>query len=216
MKKYLLPALCLVSVIHLGASCDDPATSEPMVKSRDRIWEASVEVLGQRGYPGFEEFDRDAASLETRWRVKSAVHAHEGKRHKIWLEIVPAEPEIDPKTGEKQYLVQVLSEWERNEDITNPLVTSAAEWREMGRDPEEEDLILGQIWMATHDWEDFGPSAEIKRQWEQQEKFEKEIDDLKSEEERLAEELERLEREAQELEDERNRLGKKEETELEN
>mgnify|MGYP001561321648 CR=1 FL=1 len=202
MKPFRVLALPALGAIlaALAPGCGDPSSSAPIVKPKDDLWEATIGVLQQRQFEGFEEMDKEEGKVVTRWRFKPSIHAFEGHRHQAEVSIVPCDPPVDPKSGEKWYYVQVEVEVERNEDIGNPMVYSEASWKGIGRDSEEEMLILRSIEMAVKDPSEYGPSEEIRRIWEKQEQYDKEIADLKAQEERAAQRLRELDAEGAALE----------------
>lgn len=195
-----LAPLALATILAvLSAGCDDPSSSSPIVKPRDEVWEATIDILQRRRF-NIDEMDREEGTLVTKWRFKPSIHAFEGTRHRAEVTIKPALPEVDPKSGEKQWLVEIKVELERNEDIGNPMVYTEGSWRNMGRDTDEESIILESIHFAIHDPSEFGPSEEARRLWEKQEQYEKEIADLKAREERDAQRLRELEAQGSDLE----------------
>ena len=195
-------ALSILAIVPLvGCVHTEPVDSRPIASERDRVWESAQLVLvEQRGYPGFDEFSDEEGHLLTKWRFKPSVHSHEGKRHKVELDLLPAEPPIDPETGQDRWIVRLTAYWERNEEISNPMSWSEADWREMGQDPQEEQIILGSIELTTRDPKEFGPSDSARRIWNQREELKKTLEELDSEIEEHEVELERLEREAKTLE----------------
>ncbi len=193
--------LALLALLPLtGCVYTEPVDSRPIAADRDRVWESAQLVLvEQRGYPGFDEYEDGEGHLLTKWRFKPSVHSHEGTRHKVELDLVPAEPPLDPETGQTRWIVRLTAYWERNEEISNPMSWSEADWREMGQDPQEEQIILGSIELSSRDPEDFGPSDSARRIWEQRKELEKTLNELDAQIEEHEAELERLEREGEAL-----------------
>ncbi|MBI4618429.1 MAG: hypothetical protein HY720_32830, partial [Planctomycetes bacterium] len=168
--------------------------------------------IERREYPGYKEFDADEYTLLTNWRFRPSVHAFEGQRHRVELEVHPAEPPVDPETGNEQWVVKIIAHVERNEEIADPQIYSAGDWKDIGQDPDEESIILLEVDHDSRDVEDFGPSEHIRKVWEMRDRYDKESKELDEEIKAHQEALDKLEREAEEMRarEEREKAGKSE------
>jgi hypothetical protein len=200
-SSVLLATFLILTILPLtGCINTEPVDSRPIAADRDRVWETVQLVLvEQRGYPGFDEYEDEEGHLLTKWRFRPSVHSHEGTRHKVEVDLLPAEPPLDAETGQTRWIVRLTAYWERNEAVSNPMSWSEADWSAMGQDPQEEQIILGSIELSSRDPEDFGPSDSARRIWEQRKELRKTLEELDAEIEEHEAELERLEREGEAL-----------------